>query len=128
MANRVILLDTSILIDYFRKTNKANSTLITLFDLGFEFCISAITHYEIYTGATTDQIPFWTNVLNNINVIAFDKNAAQTAVDTNKLLKNKRMQIAMADLFIAATAISNQLPLATLNRKHFDRVEGLSIV
>lgn len=33
-----------------------------------------------------------------------------------------------ADLFIAATAIANSLPFATLNKKHFDRIEGLKIV
>jgi len=30
-------------------------------------------------------------------------------------------------LFIAATAIANGLPLATLNRKHFDPIEGLKL-
>jgi predicted nucleic acid-binding protein len=43
-------------------------------------------------------------------------------------LKRKRKQIALADLFIAATAISNQLSFATLNRKHFDRIEELNII
>ena len=52
MAIKVILVDTSILIDYFRKTEKSNSALVRLFDRGYDFCISAITEYEIYSGAT----------------------------------------------------------------------------
>lgn len=34
----------------------------------------------------------------------------------------------MADLFIAATAVHYKLPLATLNVKHFERVEELQLV
>jgi tRNA(fMet)-specific endonuclease VapC len=43
MADSIILADTSILIDYFRKTDKANSKLIALFDQGYDFSVSAIT-------------------------------------------------------------------------------------
>jgi len=128
MASKIILADTSILIDYFRKTDKPNSTWINLFDQGYDFCISAITYYEIYSGSTTAQLPFWENVLERTEVLYFDKAVAQAAVNINKSLKSKRKQIGMADLFIAATAISNNLPLATLNQKHFDRVEGLSLI
>ncbi len=42
MASRIILADTSILIDYFRKTDKANSRLVALFDQGYDFSISCL--------------------------------------------------------------------------------------
>ncbi len=128
MADKIILADTSILIDYFRKTDKANSRLIALFDQGYNFNISAITHYEIYSGATSAQLPFWTSLLARTNVLALDQAIAQAAVDINNMLKRKRKQIGMADLFIAATAISTNLYLATLNTKHFDRVDGLNVI
>jgi len=50
MAEKIILADTSILIDFFRKTDKANSKLISLVREGYVFYISAITEYEIYSG------------------------------------------------------------------------------
>ncbi len=128
MANKIILADTSILIDYFRKTDKSNAVLIYLFDQGFDFTISAITHYEIYSGTTTRQLPFWQSLLQNIKVLAFDQKVAQTAVDINNELKRKRKQIEKADLFIGATAIAYDLPFATLNRKHFERIVGLTII
>jgi tRNA(fMet)-specific endonuclease VapC len=34
----------------------------------------------------------------------------------------------MADLFIAATAMQYSLPLATLNVKHFERIEELQML
>lgn len=128
MANKIILADTSILIDYFRKTDKANSIFISLFDQGYDFAISAITHYEIYSGTTSNQFQFWKNLLQRTKVLALDEVVAQAAVNINIELKRKRKQIEMADLFIAATAIANNLPFATLNRKHFDRIDELIII
>ncbi|MDB5250327.1 MAG: type toxin-antitoxin system VapC family toxin [Segetibacter sp.] len=128
MADKIILTDTSILIDYFRKTDKDNSVLISLFDRGFDFTISAITHYEIYSGTTGNQVEFWKSLLQRTKVLGLDEIVAQTAVDINKELKRKRKQIEIADLFIAATAVANNLPFATLNRKHFDRIDNLNVV
>lgn len=101
---------------------------IALFDQGYNFAISAITHYEIYSGATATQLSFLQNVLQRTVVLPFDETVARVAVEINNSLKQKRKQIAMADLFIAATAISNNVPLATLNRKHFNRIDELNII
>jgi tRNA(fMet)-specific endonuclease VapC len=122
------LVDTSILIDLFRKTDKANSVLIYLVRQGYVYCISAVTEYEIYTGTTSGQVGFWDDFLKQTNVLPFDKAVAKVAVNLNKDLKRKRKLIAIADLFIAATAIANNLPLSTLNRKHFERVDNLTII
>ena len=128
MADKIILADTSILIEYFRKSDKSNSTLVKLFNQDYDFCISAITEFEIYTGATALQLAFWNDFLSGIEVLPFDKNSVKEAVRINTALKVKSKQIDLADLFIAATAISNELQLATLNRKHFERIEELIII
>lgn len=128
MADNLILADTSILIDYFRKTDKANSVWIALYDQGYDFSISAITHYESHSVATAAQLSFWQNVLQRTAILPFAETVANVAVEINNSLKRTRKQIAMADLFIAATTISNNLPLATLNRKHFDRIDRLDII
>nr|MBZ1359024.1 PIN domain-containing protein [Dyadobacter fermentans] len=52
MAKELVLVDTSILIDFFRKSDKANSRLMKLVTGDAHFCISAITEFEIYTGTT----------------------------------------------------------------------------
>jgi predicted nucleic acid-binding protein len=128
MADKIVLVDTSILIDLFRKTDKANSALVSLVRQGYIYCISAITEFEIYTGTTSTQVDFWNDFLEKTNILAFDQTVAKIAVDLNKGLKRKRKLIDLADLFIAATAISNNLPFATLNKKHFDRIDGLTII
>jgi predicted nucleic acid-binding protein len=121
------MVDTSILIDFYRKTNKDNSIWLGLVRQGYEFAISAITKYEIYSGANQNQIEFWDKVLEAITVIPFNEAVVDTAVNINNGLKRKRKQIDIADLFIAATAITYNLPFSTLNRKHFERIDGLTI-
>ena len=63
-----------------------------------------------------------------ITVLPLDEAPVDTAVSMNKMLKRKRKQIDIADLFIAATAVANKMSLATLNRKHFDRIDTLILI
>jgi tRNA(fMet)-specific endonuclease VapC len=128
MADKIILADTSLLIDFFRKSDKSKSQLVSLLKRGYKFCICVITEYEIYSGATNAQLDYWQRFLEKIDVIPLDQAAIKIAVDINKALKVKRNQIDLADLFIAAIAVSNNLPLATLNVKHFDRLNNLQLV
>ncbi len=98
MADKIVLVDTSILIDYYGKTDKENSVWVTLVRQGFSFAISAVTKYEIYSGATANQLAFWDNIFQAINVIPFDEIVVDTAVTLNSALKKKRKQVDIADL------------------------------
>lgn len=128
MAEKIVLVDTSILIDLFRKSDKSKTVLVELVKNGYAFCISAITEFEIYTGANDNQIDFWNTFLSKTEVLPFDKDIAKIAVAINLELKKKRKQIAIPDLFIAATAISHNLPFSTLNRKHFERIDLINLI
>lgn len=127
MAGQIILLDTSIPVDYFRKKDKTRSAFVQLADRYSQFCISAITEYEIRSGINPEQETFWEKVLGQIEVLPFDSKIVSVAADINRALKKKSKQIAIPDLFIAATAVAVKIPLATLNRKHFDRIETLTL-
>ena len=74
------------------------------------------------------QLTFWNDLLSEILVLAFDSKAAHAAVEIQNSLKKQRMSNEKADLFIAATAVANSLPLDTLNRKHFDKIEQLALL
>ena len=90
MADKLIMVDTSILIDFYRKTDKANSVWVELVKRGYKCSISAITKYEIYSGATQSQLDFWNNILQAVIVIPFDEPSVNTAVEINASLKRKR--------------------------------------
>jgi len=122
------MVDTSVLIDYYRKTDKENSAWLRFVRTGYKFVISSITKYEIYSDATQNQLNFWNSVLQTTEVFPFDDAAVNTAIKLNTILKQKRKQIDLPDLFIAATAVANRLPIATLNKKHFERIDELKII
>lgn len=51
MENDVVLLDTSISIDFFRKSKKENSFFFKLTNNYRTFAVSTITEFEIYVGS-----------------------------------------------------------------------------
>lgn len=80
MAKQLILLDTSVLIDYFRKQDKQRSQLLSLVQQGYSLRISAITEYEIYSGVGEVQRPFWEALLERIEVLPFGSAEEHRAV------------------------------------------------
>lgn len=122
------MVDTSILIDYFRKKDKSQTRLFMLSQKSQNLCISSITEFEIYTGARGEQIEFWKIMLSNLVVFPFDSAAALAAVDIQNNLKILRKSIDKADLFIAATAVAHNLSFDTLNQKHFESIEDLKLL
>lgn len=128
MADQKLMVDSSILIDYFRKTDKANSKLVAHFRNYEHLYISSITEFEVVNGATKQHLQFWDGMLSRFTVLDFDRKAARQAADIVSQLKTRRKTIDKPDLFIAATAIINGLTLDTLNIKHFTHIEGLNLL
>lgn len=128
MERSVVLLDTGILIEFFRKKEKEKSILYQLSLDSYEFRVSTITQYEILLGANESQIEFWNSFFERIQSLSFDKNSAIAASEIYKQLKAKNELIDMADILIGAIAMSNHISLATLNRKHFSRIKGLELL
>ena len=58
MDNQIILLDTGILIDLFRKKNKQKSVFYELSKTYSNFAVSTITRFEIFAGQTDNQKEF----------------------------------------------------------------------
>lgn len=129
MAMREALFDTSVLIEHFRCKDKKASTLYRLTHSGVLPRISALTRFEIMVGATVPQRRFWNDLLESFVIHAFDDRVADEAVRLEQSIRRRGAgSIGMADLFIASTAIVHDLPLVTLNQKHFQRVEGLRLL
>jgi len=127
MDQKIILLDTSILIDYYRKKNKANSKLVTLAKK-YDFSISVITRLEILTGINKKQEDFWSNVFNEMKVLPLFENDVDIAANIIRTLRKENQIIGLKDILIASTALANDLSLATLNFKDFERIKGLYII
>lgn len=63
MADKKLMVDSTILIDYFRKTDKANSKLVAHFKNYDELYISSVTEFEVVNGATQSHLQFWDGML-----------------------------------------------------------------
>ena len=124
----MILLDTSVFIDYFRKTNKHNTLLTQVLTTNERIAISVVTHFEILICNTEKQNSFWELILENITILDYNYQLNQQAVDTQKQLIKLNKRLAFQDLLIGATAIYYNYPLATLNEKHFKSIKGLQLI
>ena len=128
MENLMICLDTSVLIDFYQKKNKKKSFFYQLTDRYDIYAVSVITEYEIYTGSNEIRDEYWDKFFTDFVSLPYDSITNKIAVTINRNLKSTRNQIDVPDLMIAATALKNNLPLATLNVKHFQRITDLQLV
>ena len=125
MADKNLMVDTSILIDYFRKTDKNNARLVTHFKNYGQLFISSITEFEVLNGAKQLHLDFWNGMLPRFTILDFDSKAARQAAAITEQLKSRRKNIDKPDLFIAATAVAHGLNFDTLNIKHFIHIDKL---
>jgi predicted nucleic acid-binding protein len=128
MANKKLMVDTSLLIDYFRKTDKNNARLLAHFSNYDALYISSITEFEVLNGTKPSHQDFLNIMLSKFTILDFGSEAAREAALITEQLKAKRKMIDKPDLFIAATAIANGLQFDTLNIKHFTHIEKLSML
>ncbi len=128
METRTILLDTSIIIEYFRKENKAKSILFQLSN-EYRFCLSTITIFEIKIGLKSErQWQDYRILTRDSEILPVDELCIDEAVKLYHILKEQNKLVELSDLLIAATAISNSLALATLNRDHFINIPHLKLL
>ena len=124
----MILLDSSILIELFRKKDKEKTLFYSLAKTYKPLCISSITYYEIGIGNRKSHFGYWEKLSKNLRILSFDKECSNNDISIYlDLLKTNKM-IDLADILIGATALTHTLPIATLNDKHFKRIKGLEVI
>ena len=128
MADEKLMIDSTILIDYFRKTDKNKSRLVSHFKNYDILYISSVTEFEVINGSTSVHLQFWDQMLLRFTILNFDSKAAREATEIVRQLKIKRKSIDKPDLFIAATAIVHGLTLDTTNQKHFVHIDTLNLL
>ena len=128
MVDKTLMVDSTILIDYFRKTDKNNSRLVDHFKNYDSLDVSSVTEFEVINGATSAHLQFWDIMLSRFIILNFDSKAARQAAEITRQLKVKRKSIDKPDLFIAATAFAHDLTLDTTNTKHFIDINNFTLL
>jgi len=124
----MILLDSSILIELFRKKDKENTQFYSLAKTYKTFCISSITYYEVGIGNRKTHFNYWAQLSENLRILPFDKECSDSAIAIYLDLLKANKMIDLADILIGATALTHNIPIATLNDKHFNRIKRLEII
>ena len=127
-----ILVDSDIMIDFLNNQGSAvNFFKETNSDK--ELFISIISWAEVIYGfkkiKSSNKERLFEDFLevNRIVIISIDKKVAEKYLDIKINLEIKRIPLDEFDLLIAATAMANNLLLATRNIKHFKRIKDLSL-
>lgn len=124
----MIVADTEVLIDALRGREPARTRIADALAAG-QLATTAITAFELRSGADTDRARAnIEQLLAPLEILPFDDSAAQRAGKIRRALEAAGRPIGMADYLIASICLTRGASLATRNRSHFVRVEGLALV
>jgi predicted nucleic acid-binding protein len=117
-----LVLDTTILIDQLRGSEKAFEYLASL--EGRPAC-SEITRIEVMQGLRSSERRTANRLFATVTWVPVNETVARRAGELGRRWRRSHPGIGLADLTIAATAEELDADLATQNLKHFPMFEGL---
>lgn len=121
-----IVVDTSVLIDYFRGGTKWEE-FIAQVDRDAELFLPTVVIFELFSGASTKDPKVSakiTNFLRHFVRVDFDEAIARRA---GELFRDTAKNLQVPDYIIAASSILIGATVLTLNKKHFLQIPSLSI-
>lgn len=124
------LIDSDVMADWLKGRAEAVSLLSALAPQGLS--ISLITYGEIYEGIYYSRNSVisesgFVGFLQAVDVLPLDNAIMRQFAHLRGQLRAQGNIIGDFDLLIAATAIVHQLTLITRNKRHFQRVPGLTL-
>ncbi len=121
-----LLVDTSVLIDHLRG-GKTWKKVVVESGEDLKLFVPTIVIFELFSGQSTRDSSIVVKIyqlLANFQRIELDENIAKIA---GELFRDLKKHIQISDYIIAATALSTNATVLTLNRKHFEQIPGLAI-
>jgi tRNA(fMet)-specific endonuclease VapC len=92
VEDRGVLVDTSILIDFFRKKNKKKTILFEI-QQNHDIYASTITEFEFLAGVKDENVLSLKHFFSKINLLTFDSNAAKRASSIYQDLKSRNKSL-----------------------------------
>ncbi|MCB1034682.1 MAG: type II toxin-antitoxin system VapC family toxin [Acidobacteria bacterium] len=123
----MIVADTDVLIDFQRGRDPGAAAVLAALDTG-RLATTTITAFELESGAASEkQLGRLQDLLSALVVLPLDRAAAREAARLHRSLKDQGLALATADTLIAGLCLHHRASLLTRNRKHFERVPGLTL-
>jgi tRNA(fMet)-specific endonuclease VapC len=121
-----VLIDTSILIGRFR--NEPSAFKASERVAGYQMVICDVVLAEILAGSRNhaEYLKHHREFTENFHILPF---TMEVSIKFREILLKVAPQHEMhlADHLIAATALAHDVPLLTLNQKHFSKIKGLQL-
>lgn len=127
---RAVILDTSFLIDLEREHQRGTSTGAMDYLVrheGARLYLPAIVAGELATGAPLADRARWEAFLAPFFLLPVTPDVAWEYGRINRHLRGTGQLIGANDLWIAATALANHMPVVTRDAAHFKRVPHLEV-
>lgn len=126
----MVILDTSILIDFLRRPEDINSPLKEFISLHPQekSAISVLTVQELYSGKSSRELTkeqLFLEIIGRIEILPYTYEIAKLA---GEIVRDLGKALGFPDVAIAATAILNKASLFTLNKKDFKGIKGLKLI
>lgn len=119
-----IVIDSDVFIDFLRTGRGLLPLIISLQEEGrIEIYISSVTVFELFAGASSknDESKIL-GLIDKLKVIPFNMDLAKYA---GEMKRDKKASIALADFFIASSALYIGADIATRNKDHFKGIIGI---
>lgn len=123
---RGVVADTDLIIDFLRGHGSGAAVVRELLR-DRRLRVTAITGFELRLG--TDFLDRHEDIMHLVRsrTLPLDLPSALRGGEVASALQARGEPIGMADSLQAGICIRNDIPLATRNRRHFDRVDGLHL-
>lgn len=121
-----ILLDTTVLIDVLRNRNQRRSLLAALVRSGCLLATSTISIAEVFSGLRSGEEEATRALLDQLDSIPVSAPIAERAGQLKASLRREGQTRSITDMIVAATALENELTVATDNVKDF-QLPGLKL-
>jgi tRNA(fMet)-specific endonuclease VapC len=123
----MIVADTDVLIDFLGGHSPAADRVALELDRG-QLTTTAVSRFELLAGARSDrQDRLIRDLLAALFTLPLDEIAADEAARVRRALEAGGTPIGMGDSLIAGIVLANDGVLLTRNRRHFERVAGLTL-
>lgn len=128
MENRLIILDTDVVIDFFTGISPGAEGVLNLISQE-EAALTAISVFELYAGIEGKRrLGQIETFIRDLTILPIDVIEAALAGKIYTQLKSKGQLIGTHDILIAAVCLANGLPLYTKNVIHFSKIKDIQIL
>ena len=128
MENRLIVVDTDVIIDFFRDKPPAANVFAELISLE-KAAMTAISVFELYAGIEgAKRLTQIETLVRELIILPLDTLEAAIAGRIYTQLKSRGKLVGTHDILIAAICVANDLPLYTKNIAHFSEIKEIRLL